>query len=82
LQSLKAECGDASASHATCALLVREPASMAAGEITDNGYVNQRAVLTRRAALVENLYATSCERVIRLTPPPLSCERSREISDP
>jgi feruloyl-CoA synthase len=26
-------------------------------EITDKGYINQRAVLTRRAALVERLYA-------------------------
>jgi feruloyl-CoA synthase len=28
------------------------------GEITEKGYLNQRAVLTRRAALVEALYAT------------------------
>lgn len=37
-------------------LLLREPASMDAGEITDKGYVNQRAVLARRAALVNRLY--------------------------
>lgn len=34
-----------------------EPPSMDAGEITDKGYVNQRAVLARRADAVEQLYA-------------------------
>ena len=34
-----------------------EPAAIDAGEITDKGYLNQRAVLTRRAGLVERLYA-------------------------
>lgn len=38
-------------------LLLAEPASMDAGEITDKGYVNQRAVLARREADVEALYA-------------------------
>ena len=33
------------------------PASLDGGEITDKGYVNQRKVLARRAALVELLYA-------------------------
>ncbi len=37
-------------------LLLAEPPSIQAGEITDKGYVNQRAVLARRAALVEQLY--------------------------
>jgi feruloyl-CoA synthase len=31
--------------------------SIAAGEITDKGYVNQRLVLSRRAADVQALYA-------------------------
>jgi feruloyl-CoA synthase len=39
------------------ALLVAEPPSIDANEITDKGYLNQRAVLERRAALVERLYA-------------------------
>ena len=39
------------------ALLMAEPASIDAGEITDKGYVNQRATLERRAALVERLYS-------------------------
>ena len=36
-------------------LLIIRPADLAAGEITDKGYVNQRRVLARRAALVELL---------------------------
>jgi feruloyl-CoA synthase len=38
------------------ALLLAEPPSIDANEITDKGYINQRAVLARRAALVEALY--------------------------
>jgi feruloyl-CoA synthase len=37
-------------------LLLAEPPSIAAGEVTDKGYVNQRTVLERRADLVERLY--------------------------
>ena len=39
------------------ALLVAEPPSIAAGEITDKGYLNQCAVLGHRAALVARLHA-------------------------
>lgn len=38
-------------------LLMAEPPSIDAGEITDKGYINQRAALERRADLVERLYA-------------------------
>lgn len=38
-------------------LLLDDPASIDANEITDKGYINQRAVLERRHALVERLYA-------------------------
>jgi feruloyl-CoA synthase len=38
-------------------LLMTEPPSIDANEITDKGYLNQRAVLARRAALVERLHA-------------------------
>ncbi|HEX8164523.1 MAG TPA: feruloyl-CoA synthase [Beijerinckiaceae bacterium] len=38
-------------------ILMHEPPSIDANEITDKGYVNQRAVLQRRAELVERLYA-------------------------
>jgi AMP-binding enzyme len=44
------------------ALLVAEPPSIQAGEITDKGHVNQRAVLTRRAGLVERLYGEVDDR--------------------
>lgn len=37
-------------------LLMAEPASIDGNEITDKGYINQRATLERRAALVERLY--------------------------
>jgi feruloyl-CoA synthase len=40
-------------------LLLTEPPGIDANEITDKGYLNQRAVLTRRAALVERLHADS-----------------------
>jgi feruloyl-CoA synthase len=43
--------------HPVRLLVLDEPASIDANEITDKGYVNQRAVLERRAALVERLYA-------------------------
>jgi feruloyl-CoA synthase len=39
-----------SSGHATRALLLAEPPSVDGGEINDKGYINQRAVLTRRAA--------------------------------
>lgn len=47
--------GPNSSGHATRALLLAEPPSVDGGEITDKGYVNQRAVLTRRADAVARL---------------------------
>jgi feruloyl-CoA synthase len=41
------------------ALLLTEPPSIDANEITDKGYINQRLVLERRKAAVERLYAAS-----------------------
>jgi len=38
-------------------LVMTEPPSIDANEITDKGYMNQRAVLERRAALVAKLYS-------------------------
>ncbi|MEH2532445.1 feruloyl-CoA synthase [Bradyrhizobium sp. AZCC 1588] len=47
--------------------LLKEPPSMAAGEITDKAYVNQRAVLKHRSELVERLYCNETNRdVIRI----------------
>src|SRR6201991_51718 len=39
------------------AMLMAEPPSIDGNELTDKGYINQRAGLDRRAALVEKLYA-------------------------
>jgi feruloyl-CoA synthase len=38
-------------------LIMTDPPSIDGNEITDKGYINQRAVLERRAALVARLYA-------------------------
>jgi feruloyl-CoA synthase len=38
-------------------LLLAEPPSIDRGEVTDKGYINQRATLERRAELVERLFA-------------------------
>ena len=50
------------------AVLVEEPPSLDAGEVTDKGSLNQRAVLERRAALVEELYSSmeASPRILRL----------------
>jgi feruloyl-CoA synthase len=40
-------------------LVLAEPPSIDANEITDKGYLNQRAVLERRKALLEQLYASA-----------------------
>ena len=55
LAALAAEGG--SSMHPTRAVLTVDPPSIDANEITDKGYLNQRAVLARRAALVEKLHA-------------------------
>jgi feruloyl-CoA synthase len=39
-------------------VVLAEPPSIDAGEITDKGYLNQRAILGRRADAVARLYAT------------------------
>ncbi len=49
--------GAGSAARIERLLLLREPPSLDAGEITDKGYINQRACLERRAADVARLYA-------------------------
>jgi feruloyl-CoA synthase len=55
LGGLRREGGGSSQSIAR-ALVLDEPPSVEAGEITDKGYVNQRAVLARRADVVQRLY--------------------------
>ena len=65
LAKLKAQSGNSSG-HATRALLLAEPASVDGGEITDKGYINQRAVLTRRAQAVATLDDDGFRRMDRL----------------
>lgn len=56
-----------SSRYAARALLMAEPPSLDAGEITDKGYINQRAVLTRRASLVARLQDDTADDLIRLS---------------
>ena len=51
--------GTGSTTRPARALLLTQPPSIDLGEVTDKGSINQRAVLTHRAALVELLYAES-----------------------
>lgn len=46
------------------ALIMTVPPSLDANEITDKGYINQRAVLENRADLVERLYSDSEEVIL------------------
>ncbi|HUN77033.1 MAG TPA: feruloyl-CoA synthase [Steroidobacteraceae bacterium] len=48
------------------AMILLEPPSIAAGEMTDKGSINQRAVLTHRASLVEELYAQPLSTRVQL----------------
>jgi feruloyl-CoA synthase len=65
LRALKAE-GAGSSQTPTRALVLPDAPNMAAGEITDKGYINQRLTLQRRAADVQALYAAPLDaRVIR-----------------
>ncbi|MFZ1342329.1 feruloyl-CoA synthase [Thiothrix eikelboomii] len=67
LRALHAQ-GTGSSMFALKALLMAEPPSVEAGEITDKGYLNQRLVLSRRAELVNALYAEQPDQqVISLT---------------
>ena len=65
LQALRAE-GAGSSQTPTRAIIQDEPPSADAGEITDKGYINQRAVLARRSVDVAALYGPATDsRVIR-----------------
>ena len=57
----------ASSKHATGAVVLHEPPSIDAGEITDKGYINQRAVLARRKDCVDALFSTGHPSLITLT---------------
>ena len=57
LEAHNAAAGGASSLRIGRVLLMTEPPSIDGNELTDKGYINQRAGLDRRAALVERLYA-------------------------
>ncbi|MGO9024645.1 MAG: feruloyl-CoA synthase [Beijerinckiaceae bacterium] len=63
LQRLKSA-GSGSSTFATRALLMAEPASVDSGEITDKGYINQRAVLVRRIDLVTKLHEDEASALV------------------
>jgi feruloyl-CoA synthase len=52
-----ASTGTGSSNRVTRAIVLTEPPSIDSGEMTDKGSINQRAVLTRRADAVAELYA-------------------------
>ena len=60
-----------SSTRVTRALLLEEPPSMDKAEMTDKGSINQRAVLSNRAAFVDELFASALSpRVIALQEQP------------
>ncbi|WP_316219226.1 AMP-binding protein [Bradyrhizobium sp. SZCCHNR2026] len=57
LEAHNDECEGATSRRIARAMLMVEPPSIDGHELTDKGYINQRAGLERRAALVDKLYA-------------------------
>jgi feruloyl-CoA synthase len=62
-----AQAGGGSSSVPTRLLVMTEAPSIDANEITDKGYLNQRAVLERRSALVDELYSASADVITKAT---------------
>ncbi|HWH82871.1 MAG TPA: feruloyl-CoA synthase [Burkholderiaceae bacterium] len=56
--------GTGSATRVARAVVLTEPPSIDRGEVTDKGSINQRAVLTHRAAQVEQLYAGGAGTIV------------------
>jgi feruloyl-CoA synthase len=57
-----------SSTRVACAVLVEEPPSIDANEITDKGTVNQRAVLRNRPALVDRLFGAPGDAIRVVVP--------------
>lgn len=64
--SLLKDDGGGSSMYANAVLLMAAPPSIDANEITDKGYINQRAVLAKRSQLVSRLYESGDDDVIRI----------------
>jgi feruloyl-CoA synthase len=60
---------DANSTRITRAAIIPDAPSIDHGEITDKGYINQRAVGQRRTGLVERLYAMTANTLTFLTDP-------------
>jgi feruloyl-CoA synthase len=56
--------GTGSASRVARAIVLEEPPHIDRGEVTDKGSINQRAVLSHRAELVERLYAGADDVIV------------------
>jgi feruloyl-CoA synthase len=67
LMTLSSEPG--SSTHPVRLMVMSEPPSIDANEITDKGYINQRAVLERRSVLVDKLHSRTASADI-ITPHP------------
>jgi feruloyl-CoA synthase len=63
--SALAQTSTGSATRVARAIVITEPPSIDTGEITDKGSINQRAVLTHRAALVEQLHADTAPGLLK-----------------
>jgi feruloyl-CoA synthase len=61
--------GGGSSSYAARAMLLAQPPSIDAGEITDKGYINQRAVLAVQSAAVERLYSPTPDAAVVILGP-------------
>jgi feruloyl-CoA synthase len=57
-EKLKSFAGTGSSNRIARALVLKEPPSLDAGEITDKGTINQKAVLRNRRKLVDELYGS------------------------
>jgi feruloyl-CoA synthase len=60
--------GVGSSAYAGRAVFLRDPPSIDAGEITDKGYINQRAVLGNRATEVDRLFAGGVDQGVIMPP--------------
>lgn len=68
LGAMNAAGGGGSSRRVARAMLLAEPPSLDAGEVTDKGSLNVRAITTRRAALLERLYDNDDPEVLRPCP--------------
>jgi feruloyl-CoA synthase len=59
----------ASSTRVARAAVLPEPPSIDAGEITDKGYINQRAVIERRSAWVTRLFAAQPDAGVMVLAP-------------